>query len=266
MLKTYHFCNNCGKQGHLFGQCKRPITSTGIIAFRKRNKDIEYLLICRKDSLGYIDFLRGKYPLYNRSYVQTLIDEMSNQEKKKLLEKNFHSLWTQLWGDFVGLQYRGEEKNSKEKFEQIKRGIQTHNKGGYDLKTLIENSKTHWPVPEWGFPKGRRNYQENDLHCALREFREETGFSGKDISVIKNISPFEEIFSGSNFKSYKHKYYLAYMVTGTEPESDFQRTEVSRLKWGNLETCLRSIRPYSLEKRRVISDIDTVLKRYQIIY
>ena len=28
-------CSNCGKNGHLFQQCKYPITSVGIIAFRK---------------------------------------------------------------------------------------------------------------------------------------------------------------------------------------------------------------------------------------
>ena len=32
---TYQFCNNCGKQGHLYNQCKNPIISSGIVAFRK---------------------------------------------------------------------------------------------------------------------------------------------------------------------------------------------------------------------------------------
>ena len=83
MSKLYKFCNNCGKQGHIFNQCKRPITSSGIIAFRKRKNTnkMEYLMICRKDSLGYIDFLRGKYPLYNKQYILTLINEMTLQKK-----------------------------------------------------------------------------------------------------------------------------------------------------------------------------------------
>ena len=55
-------CNNCGGNGHLFFNCKRPITSLGIVCFRVNLKDeIEYLLIQRKDTLGYVDFLRGKY-------------------------------------------------------------------------------------------------------------------------------------------------------------------------------------------------------------
>jgi uncharacterized membrane protein YvbJ len=29
MKNNYIFCNNCGKSGHLFQQCKQPITSIG---------------------------------------------------------------------------------------------------------------------------------------------------------------------------------------------------------------------------------------------
>ena len=31
----YQFCNNCGKTGHSYNQCSKPITSNGIIAFTK---------------------------------------------------------------------------------------------------------------------------------------------------------------------------------------------------------------------------------------
>ncbi len=37
MNKNNNACNNCGKQGHSFHQCKLPITSYGIIAFRDIN-------------------------------------------------------------------------------------------------------------------------------------------------------------------------------------------------------------------------------------
>ena len=56
------FCNNCTNQGHLFNQCRTPITSVGIVSFIKEKDTLKYLMICRKDSLGYIEFLRGKYP------------------------------------------------------------------------------------------------------------------------------------------------------------------------------------------------------------
>ena len=43
-------CSNCGKVGHLFYQCKLPITSYGVILFRFTNEP-EFLMICRKKTL-----------------------------------------------------------------------------------------------------------------------------------------------------------------------------------------------------------------------
>ena len=67
--KKHVFCNNCGKLGHLFHQCKVPITSIGIIPIRivrkynnvikKYENDVEVLIIKRKDTLSFVDFMRG---------------------------------------------------------------------------------------------------------------------------------------------------------------------------------------------------------------
>ena len=254
------FCNNCGKQGHLFHRCKKPISSIGIIAFRKSkryDKKFEYLMICRKDSLGYVDFMRGKYPLHSEFYIQNIIDEMTNDEKKDLMKHDFKTLWTNLWGNFVGCQYRGEEKISSEKFQKMKLGG--------SLLDLIDNSKTNWETPEWGFPKGRRNYQENDLACALREFQEETGYIKDQLDIIHNLMPFEEIFTGSNMKSYKHKYFVAYMEPNKKSINNFQLSEVSKVGWFTLEESLEMIRPYNLEKKQVIKNIDNVLHKYRLV-
>ena len=259
-MRKYMFCNNCGKQGHLFHRCKKPISSIGIIASRKSkryDKKLEYLMICRKDSLGYVDFMRGKYPLHSEFYIQNIIDEMTSDEKQDLLKHDFKTLWNNLWGNFVGCQYRGEEKISSEKFQKMKLGG--------SLLDLIDNSKTDWETPEWGFPKGRRNYQENDLACALREFQEETGYIKDQLDIIHNLMPFEEIFTGSNMKSYKHKYFVAYMEPNKKSINNFQLSEVSKVGWFTLEESLEMIRPYNLEKKQVIKNIDNVLHKYRLV-
>jgi len=164
-----NYCNNCGKNGHIYHQCKQPITSIGIIAFRKNkiNGMIEYLLIRRKHSLGFSDFIAGKYPLYNKNYLINIINEMSNYEKKIILEKDFDELWKIFWGENENVKYRDDEKTSRSKYISLKLGI-TINNQEYNLKKLIDESPTNWNETEWGFPKGRRNFQEKDLHCALR--------------------------------------------------------------------------------------------------
>jgi FlaA1/EpsC-like NDP-sugar epimerase len=45
---------------------------------------------------------------------------------------------------------------------------------------------------------------------------------------------------------------------------NFQETEVSKLEWKNLEQCLESIRPYNLEKKQLITNINKVLQEYRL--
>jgi 8-oxo-dGTP pyrophosphatase MutT (NUDIX family) len=263
MSKNNNLCNNCGKHGHLFHQCKLPITSYGIILSRSSGEGLQFLMIRRKDSFGYIDFIRGKYSPYNIDQVQNCINEMSLQEKERLLSDPFDKLWKMMWGETSGIQYRNEESVSLKKFETIKAGVLVNNVL-VTLSDLIKNSQSTWNETEWEFPKGRRNYQEKDLDCALREFEEETGYSQKDIIIIENILPFEEIFIGSNHKSYKHKYFLAYMNDTIDNLQNYQKTEVSKLEWKTIDECLQSIRPYNLEKKKLIKNVSKILQDYML--
>ena len=88
-MTTYdEFCNNCGKFGHNTNDCKMPITSIGIILFRYMDDKLQYLMIRRKDSFGFVDFIRGKYGTNNDIYLRRIIDEMTISEKDKKLISN----------------------------------------------------------------------------------------------------------------------------------------------------------------------------------
>jgi ADP-ribose pyrophosphatase YjhB (NUDIX family) len=261
-MSKNNLCNNCGKQGHQFHQCKLPITSYGIILFSSSTKGIQYLMIRRKNSFGYIDFIRGKYLQNNLEHLQSIFNEMSISERENIRDTDFEILWKNMWGN-QEYSYKGEEMASYKKFESLKQGIQIGSEI-ITLDSLIDNATTNWKETEWEFPKGRRNYQEKDLDCALREFEEETGLLKKDIKIIENVIPFEEIFLGSNHKSYKHKYFLAYTDNANEDLNRYQTTEVSKLDWKTLEECLESIRAYSLEKKQLIININKVLQEYRL--
>ena len=263
------YCNNCGKKGHLYNQCKTPITSTGIVAFRLYKNELQFLMIRRKDTLGFIDFMRGKYSLYNKDYIKNMVLQMTTTERTHLKELSFQELWCNVWGDNnVSSQYKNEETVSKEKFATLTKGVHVKNES-YSLNSIIDecNQITVWDEQEWGFPKERRNYQEKDYDCAIREFCEETGYYKKNIYNIKNIFPFEEIFTGSNYKSYKHKYFLAYMKSSdTLQTTSFQRSEVGKMEWKSYEECTKSMRSYNLEKKRILSNIYQTLKKYPLLY
>jgi len=248
----------------MFHQCKLPVTSYGIIVFRPSSEGLQFLMIRRKDSFGYIDFIRGKYSPYNLNQLQNIIDEMSLLEKERILNEPFEQLWKNMWGESSNSQFKNEEIASSKKFYQIKEGI-TYANETITLKDIIEKSETKWTETEWEFPKGRRNPKEKDLDCAMREFEEETGIFISKVKIVENVLPFEEIFIGTNHKSYKHKYFLAYM---NEPDDlnldNFQASEVSKQEWKNIDKCLEDIRPYNLEKRKLITNINKVLQEYRL--
>jgi len=257
------FCNNCGKQGHLFHQCKLPITSYGIIVCRPSVKGLQFLMIRRKDSFGYIDFIRGKYSPYNMYQIQNIINEMSLVEKERIISDSFDDLWNNMWQETLNAQYKVEYQSSLKKLMLIRNGI-VINDEVITLKNIIDKSNTSWNETEWEFPKGRRNHKEKDLECALREFEEETGISSDKIVIVDNVLPFEEIFIGTNHKSYKNKYFLAYMNENYNLLNNFQVSEVSKLEWKTIDECLESIRPYNLEKKKLVTNINKVLEEYRL--
>jgi len=271
-------CNNCGKNNHNIYQCKLPIISYGVIVFKYDNNNIlNYLMIRRKNSFGYIDFIKGKYSINNIEQMQNNIDEMSIYEKSIVSDESFDFLWKQLWCENANLSnYKNEEYICLKKFDLIKNGVMIDN-NMVTLNQLLENSKTSWNETEWEFPKGRKNYQERDIDCALREFEEETGISKESIKIIENVLPFEEIYVGSNHKIYKHKYFLGFMKNMHNNYdsnnndldnliecdlSSYQKSEVSKLEWKTIEQCLECIRPYNLEKKTIITNIDKILQEF----
>ena len=69
--------------------------SYGVILINK--KDLKILMINRKDSLCYIDFIRGKYKINNLEYLNKLLSRMSKIELENIKNKNFQVLWKDLW-------------------------------------------------------------------------------------------------------------------------------------------------------------------------
>jgi 8-oxo-dGTP pyrophosphatase MutT (NUDIX family) len=321
-------CNNCGKVGHLFQHCKLPINSYGIIAFTFLNdashlppispppgltmqtttptptptltstqiSKPKFLMIRRKDSFGYIDFVRGKYSPYNISQLQKIVDEMNMDEKGRLLAfydspeptaKFFNRLWTTMWGESspinkrIEKQYRNEEETAMKKFEIIARGIilpfsetPTHAHAHStmlpsqttNLRDIILSSQTNWTDAEWEFPKGRRNTpKEKEIDCAFREFEEETGISCAALQIVDNVVPYEETFIGTNCKAYKYKYFLAYIAPKDIVLTRYQQNEVSKLECVTLEEAHNYIRHYSVEKKNIIQHINNTIMKYQFV-
>ena len=210
------------------------------------------LMIRRKDSMSFTEFLRGKYSTHPPEYLGVLLSNMTQPEQQMIRTQQFDTLWTRLWGYGVEHHYN-EYPQARQQFDML------------DIETLLDTYPSIYTEPEWGFPKGRRNYKEKDLECALREFEEETGYNKNNLIIIKNLNPFEEIFTGSNLKSYKHKYFLTKIeVNDSLIDTTYQKSEIGDMKWFSYEECLEKIRDYNIEKIQILNSIHQLLKNYNI--
>lgn len=279
-------CANCGEKGHVVRDCTGPITSFGIIAFKvvynkweedehdknhalssilDTNKDnitkypkIKFLLIQRKDTMGYIDFIRGKYPENNEALKNSLLEvylkEMTYDEKNTLLTKNFDEIWNKLWINHESKTYKNEYRLAKQKYEKL------------EIKSLVNQSDTLYDFQEFGFPKGRRNMKEENISCAEREFFEETGYTKRDYDFIKNYDTISEEFIGTNGVCYRHIYYLVKMKDNAPPpkvdkKNIVQIGEVQNIGWFTYEESMELIRPYDMAKKSVIKDVYDDIQR-----
>ena len=256
------YCINCGCNTHTQSKCYHPNISMGVITYLEHlDRETEFLMVKRKDTYGYVDLIRGKYPINDIDYIKMLFEIMTVSEKESIRETPFCDLWYGLWRNIQDVKYKTEYHKSHEKFVSLVNGI--HSKDGtlYTLNSIIDNTTTEWIEEEWGFPKGKRNSNERGIQCAIREFVEETGYDDYHLNIVTNILPFTETFIGSNGKMYKNLYYIG-NYTGSDIDilDRFQKSEISDMKWVPESNIKDILRPYDNRKLDIIMKISAMLK------
>ena len=275
------YCVNCGEKGHVVKDCNGPITSFGIIAFKVVKSDTnqihdknstlvnilssvkqintintypktKFLMIQRKDTMGFTDFVRGKYPddlLESKKILPIFLNEMTKQEKQSLLTKSFDEIWRTLWVNHDSKCFKNEYEYAYRKFQKL------------DIPGLIQEfDKSKFTFQEFGFPKGRRNMKETNIACAEREFFEETGYDKSCYDFIKNYPTIHEEFVGTNGVRYRHIYYLVKIKDNAPPakidyKNKIQTGEVQNIGWFTYDECMSVIRPYDIAKKQVIKKV-----------
>jgi 8-oxo-dGTP pyrophosphatase MutT (NUDIX family) len=144
-----------------------------------------WLLVRSKQSYAYYLFLSG---FYRKTDVRNILLNMTIQEISVI-----HALYTGTTKfDEV---YKGSNLSvAQERFY----GIRPY------LRLLLMNVKGS-PLPSWTFPKGRLEYRETPLNCALREFYEEAGI---DLRITPGVYSLSEnrVFVEA-YTSFDHEVY-----------------------------------------------------------
>ena len=128
-------------------------------------------MVQRKDSLSYVEFIRGKFSPENKLYIMKLFLNMTEDERSRILTYDFDTLWKNMWcksnEEETNKNFSKEYSEASEKFNKLKKGYLL--KTAYEdvihfsLDYIIENTHATFSETEWGFPKGRRNINENDI-------------------------------------------------------------------------------------------------------
>jgi len=282
-IKKNFYCTNCNKKGHVYKNCLEPIISNGIIGIYINNFDIEnfdnlekyislnlypslrlkkntnfeyknlynentnikFLMIQRKNSLGYLEFIRGRYDETNNQNINYIFEQMTENEINDILTKDFDILWNDLW-DINNIKNKNHYKeyiNSRQKFYELK----------LNKSNIINNLKPKYLYNEWGFPKGRRELYESDIICAIREFEEETNIKENMYNLFESCSKIKENLVGTNGINYLHNYFLAILNTDKINNIDSTNREIGNIKVMSYNECIENIRPYHVNKLKIIN-------------
>lgn len=280
-MNRKQYCSNCNKYGHNNKNCPDPITSTGIICFQvtdhnnnlketqlsiksndihnynyqrlsnikkiKKHKDnIKFLLVRRKHSLNYINFIRGQYDENDYDELSKIFSLMSNDEINKINSESFDKLWNNLWDKTAKKKiFQKEYNESNNKFEHIK---------NMNYISRLKKIGSVYNYPEWEFPKGRKNVNETNYDCAIREFEEETGIKKDDYNIFYNLDSIHDNFIGTNGLKYKHIFYLASLK---KEGSDIikSKNEIEEIRWCTWDEALLILRPYHDSKITILNNL-----------
>jgi 8-oxo-dGTP pyrophosphatase MutT (NUDIX family) len=227
---------------------------------------IKFLLVERKYSLGFVEFIRGKYEIDNFDTIVHLFQQMTTKEILLIENSDYDSLLNYFLNNNLELdkitflnkiysdnRYGNEYSLAKNKFNLLNEIKQDNilNKHFY-----TNNIKPLWNHGEWGFPKGRRNKKDdNNLACAIREFNEETGYEPTDYTILNKIDVIEENLIGTNNIKYKHIYYIAIDNNTKKELKPIDANEIGDIKWFTYNEAIQHIRPYHIDKRGILEQI-----------
>lgn len=194
----------------------------------------EVLLVHKRYTYAYSMFVHGKYsrpniwPKTSMQFIVNLLNQMTLEELLDIWSLNFKQMWYRIWLNNF------EDEFYKRKYNKFYMSF-IKNDNGEQLKKYILSVRNYNNL-NWEVPKGRPvDFQEKNLHCAIREIKEETGLNKTDYTILPNVKRYVNYISLGT--RYICTYYIAIVnqcikYYNTSVFKDMKKfNEVSETKW-----------------------------------
>lgn len=227
----------------------KAVKSCGIVLIREKNHRKEYLMVCRRNTFAFADYIIGKYKDGDLKYIIQLVLYMTFGERKSIRTETFESCWNKMYVN---------TKKADGVFFETSRQKFMRNKHIFD--SIDDKVPCLWKYPEWGFAKGHMNARETSLECAKRELFEETRISDDMYTIDTNIPPFEEEFMGTDGHKYINLFFIAIANNECEPFLDVKNAhqirEIRNILWFSYTKAIQNIRNYENSKLFLLKEIN----------
>lgn len=224
--------------------------SYGIALCRYINGEPEVIMIKKRYTYYFFEFVLGKYQRNDNRYLTKLFNNMTYQEKMDILSLKFDTLWYKIWleipsraanrdssypsrqkeAGFNEKRYTYNYTKSKSKFES-----NFLNDHGDRLRKLINNSSNTETI--WEIPRGRKLANEKEVDGAMREFFEETAIDSRKYNILWHVNPIVNSYRDDGV-IYKTTYFIAVLDENQKPwqpklnfNSYDQILEIEAIKW-----------------------------------
>ena len=190
------------------------MTSHGLMIFSATAEgQVSVLLIKKRTTYAYIDFVNARYNKYEDDSILALLDKMTNEEKLEILSMDFNRIIYKF--NFLKGGYKEVDAILNSRYERLK-GIFEHNfgsdSGRTKLKMLASKSRSNELL--WEFPRGRAYKGEKSVNCAMREFYEETGISPDEYFLLPGEK--YKLIQVDEGREYVNYYYVGVMYNPRE--------------------------------------------------
>jgi len=161
-----------------------------LVRFNVKTNHYELLFIKKRYTYHFVEFVLGHYSKNNEDRLKDLFSGMSHEEKITVLSLDFGKLWYKIW--LIDPESSYDKKltyDEQNRYNTCKKHFEKCFlvDSGERLRNLVNMSRCVETI--WELPKGRKNSNETNIDCAIREVTEETGITPDQYRILHNLDP-----------------------------------------------------------------------------